>query len=275
MSRYSGQHAGSRKSTVAALAAVSIAVGIVAMAGGASAAPTKINLGSADSFAVLAGAGTTNTGPTTVTGDMGTFPTTSMPGMASVTFAAGLNHAGDGVTQAAKNSLVTAYNNAAGQGPQSAIAADLGGLTLVSGVYNSESSILLTGDLILDGQNDPNAVFVFQAGSSLTTMSGSRVRLINGAQSCNVYWQVGSSATIGTTSTFVGNILALTSITLTTNATVDGRVLARNGAVTMDTNTITRSVCSAASPSPTSSQSISPTPSQVATPPAGGVGTGW
>jgi type VI secretion system secreted protein VgrG len=274
MSRYSGQHAGSRKSTVAALAAVSIAVGIVAMAGGASAAPTKINLGTADSFAVLAGAGTTNTGPTTVTGDMGTFPTTSMVGQPLITLH-GVNHAGDAVTQGAKTSLVTAYNNAAGQGPQSAIAADLGGLTLVSGVYNSESSILLTGDLILDGQNDPNAVFVFQAGSSLTTMSGSRVRLINGAQSCNVYWQVGSSATIGTTSTFVGNILALTSITLTTNATVDGRVLARNGAVTMDTNTITRSVCSAASPSPTSSQSISPTPSQVATPPAGGVGTGW
>jgi hypothetical protein len=274
MSRYVGHHAGSRKSTVAVLAAISIAVGIVAMAGGASAAPTKIDLGSADSFAVLAGAGTTNTGPTTVTGDMGTFATTSMTGMASVTLH-GTNHAGDAITQAAKTSLVTAYNDAAGQGPQTAIAADLGGLTLVSGVYNSESSILLTGDLTLDGQNDPNAVFVFQAGSTLTTMSGSRVLLINGAQSCNVYWQVGSSATIGTTTTFRGNILALASITLNTNATVDGRVLASTGAVTMDTNTITRSVCSAASPSPTTTQSISPSPSQVATPPTGGVGTGW
>jgi hypothetical protein len=198
-----------------------------------------------------------------------------MVGMPLITLH-GVNNAGNSVTQSAKLALVTAFNNAAGQGPQSAIAADLGGQTLVSGVYNSESSIGLTGDLTLNAQGNPNAVFVFQAGSTLTTASGSRVMLINGAQSCNVYWEIGSSATLGTDSTFRGNLMALTSITLTTRAIVDGRVLARNGAVTMDTNTIRRAECAAVvGPSATPTSSISPTPSQVATPPKGGVATGW
>ena len=139
---------------------------------------------------------------------------------------------------------MTAYNSATGQGPSTPIAADLGGQTLVTGVYNSASSLGLTGTLTLDAAGDPNAVFVFQAGSSLTTASGSQVSLINGAQACNVYWQVGSSATLGTGSTFRGTVIALTDITVTTGATVDGRVLARNGAVTLDTNTISRSTCS-------------------------------
>jgi hypothetical protein len=215
-----------------------------------AAAASAVPLATADSFAVLAGAGITNTGPTTVSGDIGTFPTTTINGAGSMTVN-GTNHAGDAVTQQAKNDLVTAYNNAAGQGPTNPVAADLAGLTLTPGVYNSSSSLGLSGALTLNGGGDPNAVFVFQAGSSLTTASGSSISLINGAQSCNVFWQIGSSATLGTGSTFRGTIIALTSITVTTGTTVDGRVLARNGAVTLDTDTITRSTCAAAAPTPT------------------------
>jgi hypothetical protein len=130
------------------------------------------------------------------------------------------------------------------------VSADLGGQRLTPGVYRSASSLGLTGALTLDGQGNANAVFVFQAGSTLTTASASSVNLVNGAQTCNVFWQVGSSATLGTASSFRGSILALTSITATTGATVDGRLLARNAAVTLDTNTITRSRCATPTPTP-------------------------
>src|SRR5579864_6872655 len=215
---------------------------LLTLVSGAAAAASSVPLGTADSFAVLAGAGITNTGPTTVNGDLGTYPTTTVVGASSITVT-GANHGGDAVTQGAKTDLTTAYNTAAGEGPTTAISADLAGQTLKPGVYNSASSIGLSGALTLNGGGDPNAIFVFQAGSTLTTGSGSTVNLINGAQSCNVFWQVGSSATLGTGSTFRGTILALTSITVTTGVTVDGRVLARNGAVTLDTDTITRPSC--------------------------------
>lgn len=152
----------------------------------------------------------------------------------------GTNHFGDNVTQAAKAALVTAYDNAAGR-PGGTPVGDLGGLTLVPGVYvdnNVPDSMTLTGILTLDGLNDTSSVFIFQSGSTLTLTSNSVVRLINGAQACNIFWQVSSSATLRTGSHLEGNILALTSITLNTNATVTGSVLARNGAVTMDTNVI-------------------------------------
>ena len=257
-------------SVVAASIAVLTAGGLLVAASGGAQAATSVGLGTADSFAVLAGAGITNTGPTTTTGDIGTFPTTSISGLASMTVN-GTNHAGDAVTQSAKNDLVTAYDSAAGQGPTVPISGELGGMTLVSGVYNSASSLGLTGTLTLDAAGNPNAVFVFQAGSSLTTASGSQVALVNGAQACNVFWQVGSSATLGTGSVFRGTVMALTSITLTTGAAVDGRVLARNGAVTLDTNTITRSTCSAATPTTptavaTPTASATPTPTVSATP---------
>ena len=217
---------------------------LVALVSGAQAAATTVPLGTADSFVVLAGAGITNTGQTTLNGDIGTFPTTSISGSGTLTIT-GANHAGDAVTQGAKTDLVTAYNTAAGEGPTSPIAADLGGRNLAPGVYNSASSIGLTGALTLNAGGDPNAVFVFQAGSALTTASGSTINLVNGARACNVFWQIGSSATLGTGSVFRGSILALTSITATTGATVEGRLLARNGAVTLDTNTITRATCAA------------------------------
>jgi hypothetical protein len=251
-----------RAASVATLTAL-FAVGLlVALVGGAQAASTAVPLGTAASFAVLAGAGVTNTGPTTLNGDLGTYPTTTITGSASITIT-GTNHNGDSVTQQAKTDLVTAYDNAAGQGPTSPIAADLGGQTLVPGVYNSASSIGLTGTLTLNAGGDPNAVFVFQAGSTLTTASGSSVSLTNGAQACNVFWVVGSSATIGTGSSFRGTVIALTSITLTTGATVEGRVLARNGAVTLDTNTITRPSC--ATPAATTAAATTATTSTTAT----------
>ena len=170
----------------------------------------------------------------------------------------GTNQAANGVTQGAKLDLVTAYDTAAGEGPTQAIPVELGGQTLKSGVY-SGGALGLTGALTLDAAGDPNAVFVFKAGSTLITASDSRVNLINGASSCNVFWQVTSSATLGTRSRFVGTILALTDIHLITGATVDGRVLARNGEVTLQANTISRAPCVvgatvAATPTPTPSR---------------------
>jgi hypothetical protein len=207
-----------------------------------------VDLGSATSFAVLAGSGITFAGAvntTTINGDIGTYPTPSITGLGNVVLN-GVNHAGDGVTQGAKTDLHTAYLDAAGRTPTTTYGPifDLGGLTLTPGVYNDSSSFGITGNLTLDAAGDPSAVWIFQAGSSLTTASSSRVYLINGALACRVFWQVGSSATIGSYSDFVGTILADTSITVGSYATVDGRVLAENGAVTFEGyNTVTASLC--------------------------------
>jgi hypothetical protein len=162
----------------------------------------------------------------------------------------GTNHGSDSVTQQAKTDLIAAYDWAAGEVGPSPVVADLGGQTLTSGVYNNASTLGLTGTLTLDGEDNPDAVFVFQAGSSLTTAPSSRVSLINGAQACNVYWQIGSSATLDTDTSFVGTIIALTSITILTRASVEGRLLAREGDVTMDTNTINRPTCAPSPPPP-------------------------
>jgi hypothetical protein len=218
--------------------------------GSAQAAQPPIGLGTADSFAVLAGAGITNTGPTTITGDVGTFPTMTETGFSSVTLI-GTNHAGDAVTQQAKTDLTIAYVDTAGRTPVSTVSTELGGQTLIPGVYDSASGTFgITGTLTLDGQGNPNAVFIFKTESTLITASSSNVVLINATQACNVFWQVGSSATLGTASMFRGTILALTSISATTAATIEGRLLARNGAVTLDTNTITRTTCLAPPPPP-------------------------
>lgn len=242
--------------------AVTLAIGMLVVVQTAIAAgPPAPGLGTAATFAVLAGTGITNTGPTTINGDVGSYPTTTQTGFGSVTLSGGTNHAGDAVTQAAKTDLVTAYNTAAGSGPTIPVAADLGGQTLTPGVYNSGSSLGLTGTLTLSGTSTD--VWIFQAGSTLTTATGSSVVFIGGAQSCNVFWQIGSSATIGTGSAFKGTIIALESITVTTGATIDGRALARNGAVTLDTNTITRSTCAAA---PTAAPTTAPTTAPTASP---------
>ena len=223
--------------------ALALLVAMWAFPGRAQAATPDIDLGTADNFAVLAGSGITNTGPTTITGDVGTFPTVTQTGFGSVTLT-GTNQGGNAVTQQAKDDLVTAYGAAAGRGPATEIATDLAGQTLTPGVYSSaDGTFGNTGVLTLDGQDQTNPVFVLQTNSTLITGSASSVVLINGADACNVYWQIGTSATLGTSSALSGTILALTSITLTTGATLEGRALARNGAVTMDTNTITRVAC--------------------------------
>lgn len=208
------------------------------------AAQPPVDLGGAGSFAVLGGSTVTNTGPSVLTGDLGV-----SPGAAIVGFPPGLvigaTHAADAVASQAQGALTAAYNDAAGRTPITSVPADIGGLTLTAGVYNSASAMGLTGDVTLDAEGDPGAVFIFQAGSTLITASGSRVLLVNGASPCNVFWQVGSSATLGTATAFNGNVMALTSITATTGATVNGRLLARNGAVTLDTNVVTRAPCNA------------------------------
>lgn len=257
---------------VAAMVALAlvVAIGATAARTASAAGPPTVGLGTATSFAVLAGAGITNTGPTTINGDVGTHPTTTETGFSSVTLT-GTNHAGDAVTQGAKTDLVTAYNTAAGSGPTIPVVGNLGGQTLVPGVYNSATSIGLTGALTLSGGSSD--VWIFQAGSTLTTASGSSVVLIGGAQSCNVFWQIGSSATIGTGSAFKGTIIALTSITVTTGATIEGRALARNGAVTLDTNTITKSTCVAAPIPPTVPPTVAPSATPTVAPTAAAIAT--
>jgi LPXTG-motif cell wall-anchored protein len=182
---------------------------------------------------------------------MGSSPTVAFTGEADVTTTGTKYTAAATAVDDAKADLVLAYDDAAGRIPVNTVSADLGGQTLVPGVYNSASSLGLTGVLTLDAENDPDAVFIFQAGSTLTTASASSVVLINGAQPCNVFWQVGSSATFGTTTDFIGHVFALTSITANNRATFDGQLLARNGAVTLDENTIVNDLCQEVTPTPT------------------------
>ncbi len=198
---------------------------------------SSIDLRTADSFAVLAGSEETNTGTSIINGDVGLHPGTSFTGQDTATIS-GEVHIGDAVALQAKNDLETAYNDAADRSGDT-VDSELGGKTLTSGVYSTDSSFQITGTLVLDGENNPDSVFIFQAGSTLTTANDSKIELINGATCDNVFWQVGSSATLGTNSTFAGNILASESITATTDAEIQGRLLAMTGAVTLDNNTIT------------------------------------
>ncbi|MBW6463220.1 MAG: DUF3494 domain-containing protein [Firmicutes bacterium] len=225
-----------------------------------------VELGTAKQFGVLAGSAISNTGLTeikgTAGGNVGLSPTTGAeitgfpPGIVHGTiytvdeFGPAGSVENPGLLTTAKNDLTTAYNDAASRPMNGSISANLDGQTFYPGVYNSGSEINLAvnGTVILDGQGNPNSVFIFQAGSTLITGSGSKVELINGAQPCHVFWQVGSSATLGVNSVFVGHILALTSITANTGAEVKGQLLARNGAVTLDDNTIINDLCMLADP---------------------------
>ena len=217
----------------------------VFLGGGASAAPSPVDLGTAGGFAVLGGQTVTNTGPSVITGDLGLSPGSAVTGFPpGVVSPPGTIHRADTVAAQAQNDVTTAYNTAAGLPClQDLTGNNLGGLTLTPGVYCFSSSAQLTGTLTLDGLGDPEADFVFQTGSTFTTASASSVVLIGQAQPCRVFYKVGSSGTLGTGSHFVGTILALTSITATTGTSVEGRLLARNGAVTLDSNTVTRPMC--------------------------------
>jgi len=216
-------------------------------------------LGSATSFAVLgATPSVTCTGASLVTGDVGISPAAAITGFPVPCTDVGTLHAADATAAAAQTAVTAAYVNLQGQTCPPAnnlTGIDLGTLMpLVSGVYCFASSAQLTGSLVLNAQGNPNAAWVFQIGSTLTTASASSVTVTNGgpATFCNVFWQVGSSATLGTTTQFKGNILALASVTLNTGAGLLGRALARTAAVTLDTNNVNASACAASGPpSPT------------------------
>ena len=228
------------KRTPTALLAI---CGTLALLLGASTALAQVSLGSAQSFGVLGGSTVTNTGPSVITGNVGVSPGSSVTGFPPGVVVGGAIHANDATAAQAQTDLGIAYTEAASIACNTDLTGqNLGGLTLTPGVYCFSSSAFLTGTLTLDMQGNPNAFFLFQIGSTLITASGSSVVLINsGGTNCpqNLFWQVGSSATFGTGSTFKGNILALSSITLTTGAGLNGRALARTGAVTLDTNTVT------------------------------------
>ncbi len=219
--------------------------------GGADAAgPSQVALGTAAGFAVLAGSTVTSTGASSLRGELGLSPGTAVTGFPPGTVSGGV-YAADSQAMTGQTDATTAYRDAAGlTGAQTVAAGTLGGQTLTPGVYRSASSLALTGNLVLDAQGDAGAVFIFQAGSTLTTASGSTVTLSGGAQACNVFWQVGSSATLGTGSVLQGTILALTSITADVAATVYGRLLAQSGAVTLDANEVTVPSCAAAPSGP-------------------------
>ena len=238
--------------TLIALIATSLIMGGIATA---AIVPTVL-LGTSANYAVLGGSTVTNTGNSVLNGSLGLSPGTSITGFPpGIVVPPGTTDNANGAAGQAQSALTAAYVDAAGRGLNGTTTADLGNLVLVGGVYAgpSKSALSLTGNLTLDGAGDPNSVFIFQTNSTLTTASGSSVTLINSAQECNVFWQVGSSATLGTGSFFVGNILALTSITVTTGVTVHGRALARNGAVTLDTDTFTLPTCALSVPTTTSS----------------------
>lgn len=241
--------------SVAGILSLAIVVGLTAQV----MAATTISLGTAANFAVLAGTAITNVPTSAITGDVGLSP-------ASGSFYTGITQAqvtgtiyavdgagpggavnNPGLLTTAKNDLTAAYIEAAGRTPTQAFVAgdnQLGGQTLITGVYAfghaTTANITAASPLILDGQGNPDAAFIFQASSDLVTASGSSVQLINGAQACNVFWQVTSSTTLGTGSTFVGTIMSLTTGTMTTGGTLQGRILSRNGAVNLDSNTIIR-----------------------------------
>lgn len=201
-----------------------------------NAADMPVNLGTASGFSLLAGSTITNIGTTSIAGNVGLHPGTAFSGQ-DTAVVGGTIHLADAVALQAKNDFFAAYtevSNRAGNG----IGAELGGSTMTPGVYSASTNIQITGTLTLDGQNNNDSIFIFKAGSTLTTASSSKIELINGANPNNIFWQVGTSATLGTNSEFKGTILAMQSVTATTGADIVGRLMAMDGAITLDNNSI-------------------------------------
>jgi len=244
---------------VAGTAALIINLGAPA----AFAAEAPVGLGAVASYSVLGGETVTNTGLTVLDGDLGTTPGSAITG-----FPPGIVGGTTRVEAAAadaKASLLVAYDDARSRATTASVAGDLVGQTLVGGVYTASGPLAVSGTLTLDAQGDPNAVFIFQAASTLITASSSRIALLDGASSCNVYWQVAESATLGTNSRFTGTIMALQSISVTTGTRVDGRALARNGQVSLQSNVFQSTTCVTAP--------LIGTPTDTATPPGTGTPT--
>jgi len=215
---------------------LTLAVAVMFIGHSATAVQAPVALGSAAKFTVLSATTVTSTGATTVNGNLGVSPGTTVTGSPTVN---GTMHLGDPTAAQAQGASTTAYNDAAGRPGGAAVSGNLGGLTLTTGLYTSTSSLEITsGDLTLDAQGDANAVFIFQMPTTFITTVGRKVILSGGATACHVFWQVGSSATLGASSIIKGNILAYTWVTLNTGATLEGRALARNGAVALDDNSI-------------------------------------
>ena len=254
----------------AALAA-GVGLAIAALPAAAQAAP--VNLATAGPFVALAGSTVTNTGPSVLNGDLGVAPGTALVGFGLPAVVNGATHDNDAVAAQAQSDLTTAYDVAAGQPVLPAndlTGTDLGNRTLKAGAYRYTSSAQLTGPLTLDAEGDPNAQFVFEIASTLTTASASSVVLLNGASPCNVYWQVGSSATLGSSTAFAGNVMALQSIALNDAVSVRGRMLARNGALTLINDVIDGSMCGTASSPPSGSAPSDSRATNTDSSPAGG-----
>ncbi len=252
--------------------AFAMAIAFAAIPVAAQAAP--VNLATVGPFVALGGSTVTNTGPSVLNGDLGVAPGTSLVGFGLPAVVNGATHDNDAVAGQAQSDLTAAYDVAAGQPVAPAndlTGTDLGNRTLTAGAYRYTSSAQLTGPLTLDAQGDPNAQFVFEIAAELTTAPASSVALINGASPCNVFWQVGSSATLDTTTAFQGNLMALTSISLNNGASVIGRVLARNGQISLINNVLTRPLCANGSTPP---PSVEPPSGPGAVPPSAPGSTG-
>lgn len=225
----------------------------------AYAVEAPVNLGTAAAYSVLGGTTVTNATGTTLSGNLGVSPGSSITGFPPG-LVAGETHAADAQSLQAQADATLAYGDVAGRSgiPTPGGGVDLVGQTIVPGAYNNGGALGLTGTVTLDALGDPNAVFIFQSTSTLITGTGSSVSLVNGASSCNVYWLVPSSATLGTGSTFAGTILASTSIDISDSVTVQGRAFASTGAVTLINDTFTSVPCATPSPSPSASVTESP-----------------
>jgi hypothetical protein len=250
---------------LAAAASTLLIAGMLSAAPAAGAATGKVGLATAAAYSVLGGQTVTNTGPSVLGANVGVSPGTAITGFPpGITH--GVKHAADAVALQAQADLTIAYDDAAGRPGGADIHAAVAGATVLSpGVYTASSALNLGGTLTLNGQGDPQAVFIFQIGSALTVDSFTRVLMSGGAQACNVFWQVTSSATVGTNSAFKGTIMALTSIAVQTGTTVEGRALARNGSVTLDNNVFTAPGCDTTSSSSAAGSTAATTQPATAT----------